>query len=149
MLQEFCSRREVPGTCTSAHRFGGRLRRRGDRLSLDALPPEPFERSEPELLGRVQQCDVRAVLLLERAPALLIFFSGHRVLLVEAYESGRPAVESGRAIREPPAALGARNGRFGRVRSGGERKTDGRDANRMIRNGIETVRNTFRMIRFA
>src|SRR5215210_2168622 len=126
MLQEFCSRREVPGTCTSAHRFGGRLRRRGDRLSLDALPPEPFERSEPELLGRVQQCDVRVVLLLERAPALLIFFSGHRVLLVEAYESGRPAVESGPSHPGTACRLP-------------ERETDGSDASGAAENAKRTV----------
>lgn len=60
---------------------------------LHRVLPEPRQRPEPRLVGRVQHGDVGTVLLLERAHALLVFLAGHGILLAQAYGLGNPGVE--------------------------------------------------------
>jgi hypothetical protein len=94
-----------------AHRLGdrrrggldlrpGRLGSGGGPLAVERLLPKPVESSDPGLVGRVQQGDVGAKLLLERVPALLVFLPCHGFLLEQAYGSGSPAVEPSPRRRE-------------------------------------------------
>src|SRR5262245_37496354 len=74
-------------------------------VPLHGEPPEPFERTDPCFVGRVDQGEVPLQLLLERAPALFVFLLGHRRLLPQGYGAEGLAVEREPAVAVPEKLL--------------------------------------------